>query len=222
MVVSSLHFATACDRKDDYRFLRKNCGLTKVPKIPAAVKDVQLDGNLITDIIDEALSHLDQCKELSLSENKLSSIRYAMFKGLKSLDTLDLKDNIISSTESGSFRDLPQLTEVRLDDNQLTTLDNPFSKPSSGYIALYLSDNPLQCDTKLCWLKDAERDGWVLLKDPKPTCQNYPNARWDDVNLNCSLGELTFSIEFFRNTRSWQNWQFCMASNVNDFQTAAN
>ena len=197
MVVSSLHFATACDKKNDERFRRKNCNLPVLPPIPSAAKYVQLDGNRITDIIDEAFTHLGQCKELSLSENKLSSIRYAMFKGLKSLDTLDLKDNIISSIESGSFRDLPHLTEVRLDDNQLTTLDNPFSKPSSDYIALYLSDNPLQCDTKLCWLKDAERNGWILLKDPKPTCQNYPNARWDDVNLKCSLGELTFLIEFF-------------------------
>ena len=191
MAVSSLSYVNyGCVIKNDYRFSRKNCELSEVPRdIPVTIKEVQLDENHISDITDGVFSRLSQCKELSLAQNKLSSIRYGMFEGLVSLDNLDLKRNIISSIESGSFTSLSRLTHVNLEDNQLTTFDNLFSKPSSGSISLYLSNNPLHCDSSLCWIKDAEKDGWIILKGPNPTCENYSNAYWDDVDLDCSLGE---------------------------------
>ena len=197
MAFSLYNVACDCIRKNDHRYKRIHCQLTEVPSdIPATIKEVQLDENNIASIIDGTFSRFGQCTELSLSNNKLRSIRQGMFIGLKFLDTLDLSGNIISSIESGSFIDLYHLTTVNLDHNRLTTLKNPFSEPSSGSILFYLSNNPLQCNNSLCWLKNAERDGRINLSKHKPTCVDNRSVivNWDDVVLDCSLGE--FSLLF--------------------------
>lgn len=56
------------------------------------------------------------------------------------------------------------------------------------------------CDSEMCWVKDAERDGWLHLSPwvvgnmgsaeildhgAAPRCANYPDQSWDDVDLNC-------------------------------------
>ena len=66
-----------------------------------------------------------------------------------------------------------------MDEKDLIQSLNPF---------LFLDENPLQCDSRMCWIKDAERDGRIKLKDkwnPKPQCVNYPGVHWDNIKLTC-------------------------------------
>ena len=48
----------------------------------------------------------------------------------------------------------------------------------------------------MCWIKQGVQDGWLSLQyDPLssiveldhwyPDCSNYPDASWDDVDLEC-------------------------------------
>ena len=60
---------------------------------------------------------------------------------------------------------------------------------SLGPLKLQLQGNPLECDEKLFWIKEAEHSGlitWVKNRgDPAvPECENFSNENWKDVTLS--------------------------------------
>ena len=147
------------------------------------------------------LTHLET---LSLNGNKLTEVRGDMWRGLNSLDALDLGGNPLQTILPGGFGNLPNIGRVSLYKTGLRSLDknifNPDDFPDSdGHprkVKLVLNGNSLQCDEKLCWLKQAEEDGWITwfvahyVGKPykgihSPECGNYPGSLWEDVSLDC-------------------------------------
>ena len=181
-----------------------------------SLKELILENNFITEIQTAAFFHLEQCSDINIKGNKLTRIHKDMFIGLPFLETLSLSDNKINNIEPGTFVKLsklmildlsknkisniaPQtfteqtLSRIHLHGNQLTTLErNVFGSQHPTNLTLLLSDNPVQCDSRICWIKEAERDGWItlnaLLPDAswsKPDCVNYPGVDWDNITLSC-------------------------------------
>ena len=65
-------------------------------------------------------------------------------------------------------------------------------------LTLLIQSNPLECDSSLCWLKQGEHDGEILLSYTpymKPDCTNYPHTKWDDVLLNCTAEGFFFFLK---------------------------
>ena len=176
-----------------------------------SLKELWLHEKNISDIEAKSFIHLRECTKLSLHHNKLVHLRQGVFDGLESLKYLELSYNIINSVEPATFSDLTQLVELNLYDNQLKTLEvNLFTMPLRINLALRIRRNPLQCDRKMCWIKQAERERRIHLNGIlhwgrtffKPDCENYHGIAWDNITLDClTEGEQTFEffrIEFYR------------------------
>ena len=159
-----------------------------------ALQVLVLSSNYIADIKTRTFLHLTSCNWLSLKENRLIAIRSNMFVGLQSLKKLVLSQNIIFNIDPGSFVNLIKLSTLLLSKNYLTTLDrNVFRSLNLTSLYLKINDNPLLCDSRLCWIKQGEREEWLLIHDTdrngtelyKPQCVNYPGVDWDDISLTC-------------------------------------
>ena len=215
MLTILLNGATArC--KDQYRnkkYTKRRCKITQIPKdipqeateldlysnqikdIPSgtfknlwSLEDLDLRFNTIEDIDPETFLPLQQCTGLWLSNNQLTCLRAGTFKGLVSLDVLDLFSNQISFIEDGTFSHLPLIRILYLNKNNLVTPMDEKDLIQSQNPFLFLDENPLQCDSRMCWIKDAERDGRVKLRgrwDHTPQCKNYPGVHWDNIKLTC-------------------------------------
>ena len=155
---------------------------------PRLLKDLDLRSNKISDIDPGAFLSLQQCTDLWLPYNQLTCLRVDTFKGLVSLDLLDLYSNQISFIEDGAFSHLPRIRVLYLNNNRLVTLMGEQDLIQSQNLFLFLDGNPLHCDSRMCWIKDAERDGRIKLKgrrNPKPQCVNNPGVHWDNIKLTC-------------------------------------
>ena len=183
-----------------------------------SLKELILENNFITEIQTFAFIHLKRCSEISIKGNRLTHVSVNMFIGLPFLEKLSLSDNRISNIEPGAFAKLSKLmildlsknnissfapetftqqtlSIIDLQGNQLTSLErNVFGSQHPSNITVLLSDNPLQCDGRLCWIKEAERDGWITLNFPlpdaswsEPNCANYPDLDWDHITLSCPV-----------------------------------
>ena len=192
-----------CDCDSDYTadhiFTMKYCGLTEVPtNISAETKQVGLSHNKIADIKAGAFSHLKNCTVLMLSYNKLSRIRRDMFRGLKSLRDFRLSHNKIAQIQHGSFAGL-HLTHLYLLSNQITKLEQSDAY-KSRHLTLFLGENPLQCDWRICWIKKGEQDGWITLskgENSKPHCANSQDIPWDSITGFCSVTGKGMNIYFY-------------------------
>ena len=139
-----------------------------------------------------AFRPLTNLKALFLWGNKLTEIRSDIWDGLKSMNRLHLESNQIATVLPGSFSELPSITHVSLSYNDLPTIrEDVFNQElfSEGHIPkliLDMSSNPLECDTRICWLKAAEDDGLVQIANSDATlCSNYEGLYWTEVQ--CSL-----------------------------------
>ncbi len=233
------------DRYSPYGEYRKHCLLLEeVPHdIPATVRAVLLDNNLITVIRRGIFTRLNDVIFMSLSHNKIRTLERGAFIGLSSLHTfyiaynqlvtlpsgifkpltslwlLSTQDNQLTSLPVGVFDgltslewllffhnnltclpprifNLPALTILQLTSNKLVTLARtvfdasayPESDGHPAKVRVGIGNNPLQCGRNLCWLKEAEKDGWLSWNsqsDSQPQCSGS-GTPWPDVILDCT------------------------------------
>ena len=151
-------------------------------------EELWLGWNKIHTIEDGAWNGLDSLKQLSLRYNKIELLWPGMFSGLDNCTRLELNDNKIHTIHTRALDGLVSLTELRLYGNQLTTFPwTVFGKEHPAQHVLWLSENPLVCNSTLCWLKHADMQGWIGWWRPahKPFCSDT-DTDWDDITLPCS------------------------------------
>ena len=174
--------------------------------------ELYLFDNRIRTLHAGAFRPLGKLQALWLWQNELTVIQGDMWQGLHSLRRLYLENNKISSIKSGGFTSLQGLSDLEylgLIDNQLMTLRHDIltttgspslttsgttggstgSRHQPGNLTLILSDNPLQCDSRLCWLKKAEQEGWInfyyFYSYESPRCVNLHGISWEDIRMDC-------------------------------------
>ena len=154
--------------------------------------------NGIHTISEGCFRNLGNLDELYLTANKLATVNGNMWLGLNSLSHLDLQFTPQMQTiPPGGLSNLPKLDLLHLHNNGLRTLtkdiftinDYPDSSGHPPSLRLSLRGNPLVCDTKLCWLKKGEEEGWLRFRTYDgihygPNCAN--NVDWTRLKLNCS------------------------------------
>ena len=187
-----------------YIYQKAGCGLTEVPSdIPAEATLVRLDNNEISFIPPTAFSHLIECTVLWLFGNELTHISADVFANLSQLIVLNLENNGISNIEPEAFSQLTRMRVLNLVGNKITTLEmNVFGNHHPAYLTLLLSRNPLKCDSKVCWMKQFERERRITLNYtrayghfwPKPECTNYPDHNWDNITFGCPFEGICFLI----------------------------
>ena len=162
----------------------------------SSLKWLSLDLNELEDLPAGAFVGLNKLEELTLAYNDLQQIRDRTFQGLPALKRLFLHNSDITFLEPGAFTNLLHLKWLDLESNDLETLEmrafldpsHPYKHPTDLY--LEVESNPLLCDERLCWLKEAERKNWIELDYISPSpgkCANYPkDTYWIDINLNCA------------------------------------
>ena len=96
------------------------------------------------------------------------------------------------------FSHLPSLQTLNLNRLSLTTLRpdifNPADYPDSNgrppRLELWLEGNRLQCNTSLCWLKEAVENGSIYFpSDGSPKCYNSTEYPFESVTLDCTSGK---------------------------------
>ena len=165
-------------------------------KYLSTLEHLILFDNDIDEIEAGAFTGLSEVIELDLSDNiggvlgshyrDYSLIRGGMWLGLTSLRKLNLRNNWIGTLQCGAFSNLPNLNELNLGDNtimNLETLDSNIFEPDGHphRLVLDISDNELDCNAALCWLKEGEEEGWLTLEET-PDCKN---STWQDVPTEC-------------------------------------
>ena len=153
------------------------------------VQQIFFHMNSIVDIADLAFAQVTAVSVIGLYDNKLSVIREHMFSGLPNLLGLFLYKNDIYMIEDNSFHGSTALMMLHLYDNLLSSVPqcmfHPDQHPSSPtQFSLYT--NPLQCDARLCWVKQAEAAGWITVNSPSSTFCAGPAAvsgrSWDSIS----------------------------------------
>ncbi len=128
------------------------------------LKTLELSINAITHLHAEVFQGLVNMEELNLYENDISNLDAGIFQGMTKLWALALHDNNIEYLPPGILSNLPKLKMLSLMENKLTTLHQDvfsFESERPSYFDIGLSDNPLTCNTSLCWLFDYATAGWL-------------------------------------------------------------
>ncbi len=197
----------------------------------SSLVELHVSFNNITDIETEAFKDLVRLQVLNLKSNQLTELRDGMFSHLETLRNLYLQYNQIKSIETGAldlprlevlylnnnrlkelkaseFDMLFSLTHVRLHGNQLTTLESRvFSQKMKLNVSLSDphsfrdQDNPWQCDSRLCWLKQweqAARIQWVFIGDgpASPKCAEV-HQDWDTWQCDGEVLTLIISVNYW-------------------------
>ena len=146
-----------------------------------AVETLNLFNNDINLIEDFTFTNMKKLKVLWLVNNALMVLDPEMFFGLDSLRTLGLFGNPLTTLPSGVFNHLPRPFELALTD------DNDDYGNHVGF--------PMQCDVKLCWLRQEELQGTITWYRSYPICTDdteWGNSICDETG-NVSLDAL-FSL----------------------------
>ncbi|KAK1136934.1 hypothetical protein K0M31_001466 [Melipona bicolor] len=96
----------------------------------------------VTDIDPDAFQHLNNLQQLSLNDNRLTTVKKSWFKGLNSLTYLDINYNKIESIEAGVFENLPSLNDLRLSGNRLECLNLASMSHLKELKRIFLTENP--------------------------------------------------------------------------------
>ncbi len=150
----------------------------------------------LSDIRSDMWKGLESIKDLDLVSNKITEIRGDMWEGLESLEVLHFSFNDIREVPPAGFSSLPNLKELWLAGNaHLTTLTEdifdahqyPDSPGHPEILRLILWHTPLQCDSRLCWMKEGVEAGWLTAEFAiDQQCGNYSIETWfQQVDLDC-------------------------------------
>ena len=148
-----------------------------------------LDSNNLAELRYDMFLRLDKLRRIALNMNNISSVNGGVFTGLLNLKILDLDDNSIAELRSDSFRGIDTLTQIWLFNNKLSTFESSVFTGLPRPLQLTLGRNPdLQCDTRLCWLKEGEKEGWITWisfqnRPLEPECSD--GTQWKNLNLDC-------------------------------------
>ena len=165
--------------------------------------ELQLQGNEIEVLEPDMFTGLESLKNLSLHRNEIHNIKDGAFAALESLNHLDLSENGLSKLSNQMFTGLIALRSLYLDGNKLSTVSSDAFSHLYRPLSLRLSNptvpaarrNPLQCDDRLCWLKNEETDGKIKFSsDYKPLCSS--GGSWE--NLSCEEGEYWTHVSRFK------------------------
>ena len=155
---------------------------------------LHIQNNLLETVPDGCFSDLINLVYLHLGYNKLSDIRPGMWQGLSLVQQLYLHRNNIDSLNPGDLDHLPNLRRLLLYGNRFTTIShtifNPTVYPYDGHPReINIGLGSMTCDSRLCWLKQGERLGWITWYTYEttiyhPDCSNFAGS-WSEIDLGC-------------------------------------
>lgn len=123
------------------------CRLTSVPNLNNLVnlKDINLNGNQITELTGREFSGLTRLTTINLADNRISLIHPSTFQNsLPNLAYIDLKNNQISEIFDGTFASIKNIYYVGLDGNNLRRLKWNLFQNSNKVRILVLNDNQIE------------------------------------------------------------------------------
>ena len=127
-----------------------------------SLEELWFGRNQFTEIKNDTFLQLESLLFLQLSENEIESIDDNFFINLRSLQVLWLHDNEITELRAEMFKGLESLRVLTIHSNGLTTVPASAFSDLPRPLELGLKLNPtLQCDSRLCWLKDEESAGTI-------------------------------------------------------------
>ena len=168
MYMSRLVLCKAVNCSGESVFCREYSGLSRVPSdIPRDIIHISLDHNMISDVTGSPFTNNTKCTILSLDYNRLKEVRASYWIGLWELRLLSLEKNKIQHIQRSTFSILPKLEGLYLKENKLPTLSanifEPYPHPNE--LEMTLQGNPLEFDSRLCWLQGMVEDGWITWVD---------------------------------------------------------
>ncbi len=159
------------------------------------LEKLHMSVNLVASIGEIPLADCPNLKRLTMDSNRLTTIAANdLVDCPRPFEELSVVQNEIRSLESGSFSHCDVITDLDLRENHLETFSEyvfgpGFFRSRKSPLQLKVSDNPVVCDSALCWLKRAEAKGWVVFsrRQDAPDCVNLPDdTEWADaVDLGC-------------------------------------
>jgi hypothetical protein len=111
--------------------------------------ELSLENNRLTSLPAHIFDPLWGLKTLNLNHNQLQVLEASLFSKLRYLKFLDLKGNQLSTLPVGLFASQNELIYLDLRNNLLSTLDIKVMTPMLSLKTLYISENPLDCDCRL-------------------------------------------------------------------------
>ncbi len=138
------------------------------------LRRLYLGKNLISHIGNESFVLINNLRILKLSQNRIRCISKLLFIGLSRIKELHIDDNEIFLIENQSFGMMNNLEKLFLQGNNLESLSESIFEGISqaGSITLSLYDNPLQCVSRWCWIRNDKEPYWVNLTHPEDTYCN--------------------------------------------------
>jgi len=132
----------------------------------------------IMDIDADAFRRLVNLQQLSLDNNRLTTIRSSWFEGLDSLTYLDLNYNNIYDIEDGVYMNLPSLVDLRISGNRLQCLNLDEMLYLKELKRIFLSENSdFACPHAVS--KFLENQGIAFEQDPE-----WRSVTSDTINVH--------------------------------------
>ena len=157
--------------------------------------------NKITSIEAQTFLNLRNLRILQIHINKITTIEEQAFADLSNLKTLYLYNNQLSTLSYDMFTGFSSLNILNLERNKLKTLEASVLKNFDRPLQLWLLDNSLECDNKLCWLKIELERGTILWHSDsssggilKPPCVG--GKIWDEIKWNCRESKFISKLKF--------------------------
>ena len=107
-----------------------------------SLKELELRGNRLSRVSDQAFRDLVNLKVLDLGDNDLTTVPTAI-RGLSSLQRLYLFQNRIGDVPTDAFTGLPELIHLWLEDNRITTLPDGVFSDLTNLSLLFLHGNQI-------------------------------------------------------------------------------
>nr|XP_022908749.1 protein slit [Onthophagus taurus] len=150
--------------------------LKEIPRgIPPETSELYLDGNEITKIQADKISHLKSLTRLDLSNNQIGILSNFTFSNLSKLSTLIIGYNKLQCIQRNALYGLKSLRIISLHGNQISMIPEGTFANLTSITHIAFGSNPLFCDCNLRWLSD-----WVKIDYIEPgiaRCADPPNMK---------------------------------------------